>query len=57
MTKRFTAQNLRNGYAAMGNALGRPRYAGVTVGRSIAQAIAEERARAVRIANASKKKK
>lgn len=57
MSKRFSAQHMHNGYAAMGGAMRRPRYAGVDTGRSIAQSIAAERAKAVRMANAAMKKK
>lgn len=56
MARRFTAANIVNGYAAMGGALRRPIYKNATSGRTIAQAIQEERARAARIARASKKK-
>lgn len=59
MPRHFGAQHTRNGYAAMGNSLRRPRYRGVNRNKSVAQAISEERARAVRIAkaNSGKKKK
>lgn len=58
MAKTFTiGSNLRNGYAAMGNARGRPIYKGINSGRTIAQAIQEERAKALRMAAANKKKK
>lgn len=30
MARHFGAQHMRNGYAAMGNSLVRPRYAGLT---------------------------
>lgn len=55
MTKRFTCRHLKNGYAAMGNARGRPIYKGITAGRSVAQAIAEERAKAARQAKIKRK--
>ena len=59
MSRHFGAQHTRNGYAAMGGSLRRPVYSGVNSGKSVAQAIAEERARAARIAraNSGKKKK
>ena len=57
MTRRFGAQCIKNGYAAMGNAIGRPRYKGMDHTRTIADSIAAERAKAARMANASKKKK
>ena len=58
MAKHFTIKgNLANGYAAMGNALGRPKYKGMASGRSVAQAIAEEKAKAARMARAMTKKK
>ena len=56
MAKHFGAQHIKNGYAAMGGALGRPKYSGVNSGKSIAEAIAAERRRAARMAAASKKK-
>lgn len=58
MARHFGAQHVANGYAAMGNALGRPRYAGVR-SRSVAQAIAAAKAaeaRAAKIRAGSKKK-
>lgn len=48
-------RKMRNGYAHMGNAMGRPIYKGVNSGRSIADAIAAERAKAAREARAKKK--
>lgn len=56
MAKHFGAQHVKNGYAAMGGALGRPIYSGVKAGQSISEAIAAERRRAARMAAASKKK-
>lgn len=50
MAKRFTAQHMRNGYAAMGNAASRPIYKSANGKRSIAEAIAAERAAAARAA-------
>jgi len=58
MSKRFTIKgNLSNGYAAMGNAMGRPIYKGIDSGRSVAESIAAERAKAARMARAQGKKK
>ena len=49
-------RQMRNGYAHLGNALGRrPRISGVSY-RSVAESIARARATAVREANAKKKK-
>lgn len=45
---RFTKANTRNGYAAMGNNKRRPYYAGMNNSRSVAEAIAAERAAAAR---------
>jgi hypothetical protein len=56
MAKHFGAQHVKNGYASMGGALGRPVYGGVNTGKSIAESIAAERRRAARMAAASKKK-
>ena len=56
MARHFGPQHIKNGYAAMGKALGRPMYSGVNTGKSIAEAIASERRKAARIAAASKKK-
>lgn len=57
MTKRFTiASNIRNGYAAMGNARQRPRYAGAS-GRSVAESIAAARRVAANEAKARSSKK
>lgn len=56
MSKRFGAQHMKNGYAAMGGSLRRPIYGGAKQQTSIAEAIAAERRRAARIAAASKKK-
>lgn len=59
MARHFGPQHMSNGYAAMGGSLKRPIYGGVNSNKSVAQAIAEERARAARIAkaNSGKKKK
>lgn len=56
MARHFGPQHMKNGYAAMGKSRLRPNYAGAG-GKSIAEAIAAERARAARIAKASAKKK
>lgn len=56
MAKRFGAHHIANGYAAMGNALGRPIYKNAS-GRSIADAIAAARRTAAREAAARMKKK
>lgn len=48
MTRRFTAQHMHNGYAAMGGSLRRPIHKGASSGLSVAQAIARERAAAAR---------
>ena len=57
MARRFGAQHMKNGYAAMGGSLKRPVY-GHASGKSVAQAIAQERAAAARQAaiKAGKKK-
>ena len=47
--KRFTCRHLKNGYAAMGGAMGRPRYPSIKR-RDIGTAIATERAAAARAA-------
>lgn len=57
MARHFGPQNMRNGYAAMGKSKLRPVYAGSNGGKSVAEAIAAERARAARIAKANTKKK
>lgn len=57
MAKHFGAQHVKNGYAAMGNARGRPIYKGINAKRTIADAIAQERARGARMAAASQKRK
>lgn len=56
MARHFGAGNMRNGYAAMGNALGRPRYKNAT-GRSVAEAIAAARNAAARQARIKAGKK
>ena len=55
MTRRFTAQHAKSGYSAMGNASNRPRVKGAG-GLSVAESIARERAKATRMAAATKKK-
>ena len=57
MARGFGAQHMRNGYAAMGGSLARPIYGGVNSGRTVAEAIAAERAAAARAAKISAKKK
>lgn len=57
MARHFGAQHMHNGYAAMGNALGRPIYKGVNSGRTIAEAIAAERRKAAREAAVKRGKK
>ena len=57
MARRFSAQHTKNGYAAMGGSLKRPRKKGFrNTTSSIGDAIARERAKAARIVAASKKK-
>jgi RecA-family ATPase len=57
MAKHFGPQHMKNGYAAMGNSSARPIYKYANKKRSVAESIASERAKAVRMANANKKKK
>lgn len=57
MARHFGAQHVRNGYAAMGNAMGRPRYKGMNSKRNVADAIAAERAKAARQARIGSNKK
>lgn len=57
MAKHFGAQHMHNGYAAMGGNKARPIYSGVNSGMTVAQSIAKERAKAARMAAASKSKK
>ena len=54
MTRRFTAQHTKNGYAAMGGNLKRPRYKGIG-NTSIADSIARERNKAARAAAIKRK--
>lgn len=56
MARHFGPQHMKSGYAAMGGSKQRPIYGGVNSGLSVAASIARERAKAVRMANASKKK-
>jgi hypothetical protein len=53
--RHFGPQHLKNGYAGMGSALGRPYYSGATQ-RTVADAIAAARRTAAREAAARKKK-
>lgn len=55
MARRFGAQHMRNGYAAMGGSLKRPIYKGVNSQRSIAEAIAQERRKAAKQAAIKRK--
>lgn len=48
MARHFGPQHMRNGYAEMGGAKGRPIYAGVTKKRSVADAIAAARRQAAK---------
>lgn len=56
MARHFGPQHMKNGYAAMGAANGRPLYKYANKKRSVAESIAAERAKAIRMANANKKK-
>lgn len=57
MARRFTKRHIANGYAAMGNSRRRPRYAGTSASKGdIKAAIERERAKAARMARASKNK-
>ena len=56
MAKRFTARHLKDGFAAMGNSLRRPRYPSAK-NRSVSEAIAHAANIARRMAAASGKKK
>jgi len=56
MAKRFTCRNLKDGYAAIGNSLRRPRYPSAK-NRSVAESIASARDTAIRMAKAQGKKK
>lgn len=55
MSKHFTANNIANGYAAMGNSLRRPRYAGIKT-RDVRAAIESEKRKAATAARINKKK-
>lgn len=57
MSKHFTKRHIVNGYAAMGNSLKRPRYAGMGSQGDIKAAIERERAKAARMARARASKK
>lgn len=54
MTRRFTAQHTKNGFAAMGGNLKRPRTKSNSL-NSIAESIARERNKAARAASIKKK--
>lgn len=56
MAKRFTCRHLKDGYAAMGNSLRRPRYPSAK-NRSVSEAIAHAANVARRMAAANSKKK
>lgn len=57
MARHFGPQHIRNGYAAMGGSLKRPIYGGFNrQGRSVAESIQAERAKAAREARAKTKK-
>lgn len=56
MARHFGAQHMKNGYAAMGGNLARPIYPGVGSYKTVAEAVAAEKARAARMAAANKKK-
>lgn len=56
MARHFGPQHTKNGYAAMGGSSLRPVYANAG-GRSVAEAIARERAMAARMAKAQGGKK
>ena len=56
MARHFGAQHMRDGYAAMGGNKRRPIYGGSNTKRSVADAIAAERAKAAREARAKKNK-
>ena len=57
MSKHFTKRHIVNGYAAMGNSLKRPRYAGMGSQGDIKAAIEREQAKAARMARARASKK
>lgn len=54
MARHFGPQNMKNGFAAMGNHARRPIYGGVS-GRSIQEAMAREKAKAMRAAAIKRK--
>lgn len=57
MARHFTAQHTVNGYAAMGKSMARPRLSGARKSRGdIKAAIENERRKAARMAQATKKK-
>lgn len=55
MARHFGPQHIKNGYAAMGGALGRPIYKGINHHKTIADAIAAERRKAAKAASIKKK--
>lgn len=57
MSKRFSAQHVANGYAAMGGSLRRPCYAGVNKQMTVAESIARARRAAAMEAKRTAKKK
>lgn len=56
MAKRFTCRNIKNGYAAMGGSMRRPKYASAS-SRNIREAIEAERRAAARQARIKSSKK
>lgn len=56
MARHFGAQHMKNGYAGMGGAKGRPIY-NIRGVRTVAEGIAAERRKAARMAAANKGKK
>ncbi len=57
MPRHFGPHHIKNGYAAMGSSLRRPRPRAAVSGQSVAEAIAAEKARAQRLAKIVKKSK
>jgi len=55
MARHFGPQHVKNGYAAMGPAIGRPMYKGINANKTIAEAIAAERRKAAKAAAIKKK--
>lgn len=54
MAKRFGAQHIRNGYAAMGGAASRPIYSGFNKKTTVADSIAKARRQAAMAARIKK---